>query len=104
MKPLPDTYDKEGFTHRVLERDGQVALIEKRTKPENRVIGYEVIVIQSHEGYDVMGRVVPPSEFPPRSEEWGTYGFSFNRHDLEGARKKLSKLAKAVKKEARQKS
>lgn len=92
MKPLPTQFRKDGFDHEVIRREGMVALI-KKTK--TGYSSFEVIRIQSHDGYEMMGVVVPPAEHMPRSEDWGTHGFTFPGDSRVKADAKFMELVRA---------
>lgn len=59
---------------------------------EGRVPHYEVIIIQSHDGFSVAGKEVEASEFYPRSEDWGTYGWTYST--LEEVKVKTATLSR----------
>ena len=88
-KPVLKEFRKDQADFKLLKREGDVALLQKI---RGDYCGFEVVVIQKHNGYEMMGKVVPPSEFYPSSEQWGTYGFSFLPSDREGAERKFQEL------------
>jgi len=90
MKKLPTKFRKEGLDHVVLQRQGDVVLIHK-TKPE-MYDGYEVAIVQSHNGYRFGNEFFPPAEFMPRNEDWGSKGFTCR--DIESANARFAKLVK----------
>ncbi|MCK9587800.1 MAG: hypothetical protein M0Q93_00390 [Terrimicrobiaceae bacterium] len=94
MKKLSDSFRKEGFDHKVLKREGDVVLIRKTKEAGGHYDGYEVAIVQSHQGYRFGNETFPPAEFMPRNEDWGWKGFSFT--DLERAEIKFAKLVKAA--------
>jgi hypothetical protein len=53
--------------------------------------------VLSHKGYTIQGKVVPPSEFYPRSEDWGLHGFTYHR--LNEAEDRLSLMIEQEAKE-----
>lgn len=93
MKELT-TYKKNGFTWRLIERRGNVAISQSP-------VGFEVFVIQSHEGRTFPGKnpgdeptVSPPAEFAPSNEQWGVLGFSYSK-----VSEAVSKMLSLVQKE-----
>ena len=90
MKKLPDNFRKEGFDHKVLKREGDVALL---SKSKDNYHGFEVVVVQSHNGYRFGNELFPPAEFMPRNEDWGSKGFTCSSR--EAAEVRFTKLLKA---------
>ncbi len=88
MKSLPTEFSKNGFNFRQLLRDGNVALFAKWNEdvPET----YEVILIQSHDGYEIAGSHVEAGEFYPASTSWGQHGWTYVL--LEEAKKQFRDL------------
>ena len=74
MKTLPIEFTKNGFQYRQLARDGNAALYSQ-TKGDFGA--YEVFAIQSHNGREIAGKLIPPAEFGPSSEEWGSKGWTY---------------------------
>jgi len=81
-KPLPKEFRHDGFTFRQIAREGNAAIYEQtwngwaQTSP-----AYEVIRIRQRDGFQIGGRFVEPSEIYPKSEAWGTDGFTFADKD-----------------------
>jgi len=91
MKQLPQTFKRNGFTFGQMEREGNVAIYRKH---KGRISSFEVVLIQSHNGRIIMGEVIPPSEFYPSSEQWGTKGWTLAEADYHGAHRKFLELLK----------
>jgi hypothetical protein len=89
MRPLATQFKKDGFDHKVIRREKMIAIVEK-THKDCTTPSYEVVRVQTHQGYEIMGRVVEPSEFMPRTAEWGIHGFTYM--DLESAEKKFRQM------------
>jgi len=91
-KPLPTRFRHCGFDYRQIAREGNAAIYEQHwtgcAKPS---VCYEVIRIRRREGFQIAGRFVEAAELYPRSEAWGTYGFTLT--DRDAAFAKLSELA-----------
>lgn len=71
MKQLTN-YRKHGNDFLLIKRSGSVGLFQ-----EKKYNSYEVIIIQSHNGREIMGNVIPPAEFAPSDESWGSKGWTY---------------------------
>jgi hypothetical protein len=79
-KPLPKEFRHDGFTYRQITRDA--AIYEQRwTGCAEPSVCYEVIRIRRREGFQIGGRFVEAAELYPRSEAWGTDGFTLTERD-----------------------
>ena len=67
-------FKKYGDTHMQVYRDGDWAIYEC-VSPTNRV-RYEVVIIKRRDACNVYGRLYPPMEVYPASEQWGAYGWT----------------------------
>lgn len=74
MKTLPKTFSKNGFDFERIDRRGDLAIFRKHKK--SRCVSYEVVRIQSHDGYAIAGKQIEAGECYPSSESWGTHGFT----------------------------
>ncbi len=99
MKTLPEQFRSNGFDFRQLKRVGDVAVFEKSKpilKPSRgyeMIRSFEVVKIQSHNGYEIAERKIEPAESMPSSESWGRLGWTFT--DLQSAENKFNELSKA---------
>lgn len=75
MKTLPLTFRADRFNFTQLTRSGDLAIYRKE-KPATNYVGFEVIRIQRHNGFEIKGRKVEPTEFYPGNEKWGVDGFT----------------------------
>lgn len=73
MKLLPTEFRKHGYEFRQLQREGDVALFEKR---QGTVVAYEVVIVQRHEEYVMAGNTIAAAEAMPGNETWGLKGWS----------------------------
>ena len=90
-KPLPTRFRHDGFHFRQIAREGNAAIYEQTWSGcPNPSISYEVIRIRRREGFQIGGRLIEPAELYPRSESWGTDGWTVP--DKESAFRKLRKL------------
>jgi hypothetical protein len=91
-KPLESDFQRGQFNLKQIAREGDVAVYEQTwrgsTEPS---VCYEVIRIRRHNGKEIKGQWVDPSEFYPSSTEWGKYGFTLT--NKEAAFAKLRELA-----------
>jgi len=91
MKKLEDKFVKKGFTYTLDKRVGCKAIyIQSKGGEFNITPHYEVIIIKSHDGYEIAGNKILPSEVYPSSTQWGTLGWTFV--DLQDAENKFNKL------------
>ena len=86
MKTLPKTFSKNGFEFEQIDRRGDLAIFRKHKK--SRCVSYEVVKIQSHDGYEIAGKKIEAGECYPPSESWGSLGFTLPTY--EAALKKLA--------------
>jgi len=91
MKQLTE-YKRNGLTWQIVTRKGNAAIFQSR-------YGYEVIVIQSHNGRTIAAKddkpevYCEPAEYPPSNEQWGSKGWSYRADQLWQAEIKLADLA-----------
>jgi len=91
MKQLTE-YKRNGLTWQIVTRKGNAAIFQSR-------YGYEVIVIQSHNGRTIAAKddkpevYCEPAEYPPSNEQWGSKGWSYRIDQLTAAESKLEQLA-----------
>ena len=88
MKPLKDEYVKDGLLRRVCRREGDVAIASVLLG--EKIVGFEVWRIGSHDGYEIAGNVIEAAETPPPTSEWGRMGWSYD--NWRDAYKKLKEL------------
>lgn len=75
MKILEKKFDSLGFSFLQIHRENNYAIYERRyTNSEFK--HYEVIKVQSHNGYEMNGTKYPPSEYYPSANNWGTMGWT----------------------------
>ena len=81
-RALPKLFRHDGFEFRQIVRGRGSAIYEQKwlgcSSPS---ICYEVVRIRRREGFWIKGRFVEPAEVYPRSEAWGTDGFTFTNKD-----------------------
>jgi hypothetical protein len=109
MKKLDKDFESAGFKYKQIHRENMYAIYERHHNT-SEIKHFEVIKIQSHNGLEIAGNKIPPSEYYPSSNSWGTNGFtcinkqsSYNRLDRlmkddlinkEAAKKKAEKTKK----------
>jgi hypothetical protein len=80
MKKLEKQFTSKGFEFNQVLRKGNMAIYEKgRAESSNK--SYELIYIKSHNGYEIAGNKIPPSEIYPSDSSWGTYGWTYITFD-----------------------
>lgn len=90
MKKIQKAFKQKGFAFQLLKRLENVALLEKTSKGGG--VSYEVVVIRAHNGYSIAGTEVAASEFLPKDEDFGKFGWSYST--LEAAEKKFHEVKK----------
>jgi hypothetical protein len=75
MKKLNKEFESAGFKYKQIHREGMFAIYERKYI-ENANKHYESIKIQSHNGMEIAGKKLPPSEFYPSSNSWGRHGYT----------------------------
>jgi len=74
-KVITNQFKKKGFNYRQLKRDGMKAIFEQ-TRPGSPVHNYEVVKLGRHNGYNMGGSHIEPSETYPGSSLWGIMGWT----------------------------
>jgi len=85
-KPIEKTFRKNGFDYQEVWREGDFA-IYKQSKSITTKIWFEAVQITRHDGYEIAGNKIEPSEVYPSSEKWGLLGFTCS--SLEAAHKRI---------------
>jgi hypothetical protein len=85
-KTLAKTFRKNGFDYQQVWREGDFA-IYKQSKEGVTKNWFEAIQITRHDGYEIAGNKIEPSEIYPSNEKWGTFGFTCV--DLSSAKKRI---------------
>ena len=88
MKILEEQFEHTGFNFQQITRKNNYAIYRKT---KEGVRNYEVVVIKSHDGKDIMGRYYEPSEIYPASSNWGHDGWTYI--SLESAVDKFNELS-----------
>lgn len=90
MKKIDKTFTSKNFSHKQIHREGDFAIYERINLDSSDKKHYEVIKIQSHNGYAIGGQMYPASEFYPSSNAWGSDGYTCTTK--ENAYKRLDKM------------
>lgn len=75
MKKINE-YSKNGYDFKIVQRQDNLVISSGKSRKHGSQ-NWEVVEIQSHNGLTIGGVSIPPSEFIPRNEQWGTKGWSF---------------------------
>ena len=86
MKKIEKSFVSKGFEFKQVMRDGDMAIYEKHAD-KSECSSYELIYITSHNGYEIGGAKIPPSEVYPSDSQWGTYGWTYT--NLKAAKENL---------------
>lgn len=73
MRKLPKLFKQKGFSFTQIKREGNKA-IYKKTK--DNIVSYEVVIVSSHNGYELGGQKIAAAETYPSSSQWGIKGFT----------------------------
>lgn len=96
MKPLPEKFIKKGFKHQLYKREGKVAIYKRHHTECIKSLHYEVIIINSHNGIYIEGNYIEPCELYPSGSQWGAFGWTFSKKDLDKAEAKFASLKKQL--------
>jgi hypothetical protein len=89
MKILEKNFERKIFNYEQLYRKGNLAIYAQKNK-ETGSATYEVIIIKSHNGYEIGGVKIEPSEVYPGDSQWGILGWTCQT--MEAAKNKINKL------------
>jgi len=78
---LPNSYKKNGYYHRQIYREGDIAIYETKTPETGRVVCYEVFEIQKIPAGAINGKVYEAREATPSNSAWGILGWSVSNKD-----------------------
>lgn len=88
-KVIPSEFKKKGFTYKQIVREGMKAIYEQ-TREGTELRNYEVVKLGRHNGYNMGGAFIEPSETYPGSSLWGIMGWTCQ--SLEDANKRYNAL------------
>jgi len=91
MKKLEKEFTSLKFNFKQIMREKDFAIYE-RTYEDGKHKHYEAIKIKSHNGYEIAGVKIAPSECYPGSNSWGIDGFTCQTR--EDAVKTLNRMIK----------
>ena len=83
--PLGHTWQHDGFTLRIIRREGLTVMAEKAPPTS-----YEVAILRPYKAGIVWGKQHEAGESYPSSEQWGSQGWSYN--SLEAAEARFAQL------------
>ena len=96
MKLLPEKFTKKGFKHVLIKREGRVALYKRYQQESIKTLHYEVVVISQHNGIHIEGNYIEPGELYPSTSQWGSFGWTFGKNQLEQAEEKFLVVQKQL--------
>jgi len=77
MKTLEKKFTNKNFSYKQVVREGDVAIYEQKLIDDQATISrYEVIIIRSHDGYEINGNKIAPSEMYPSANQWWQLGWT----------------------------
>ena len=77
VRPIPDTFKKNGYSYRLLRRSERVCIYEQ-WQGSGRLAAYEVMIIRIDRARKCRGRNFPETERLGSNEDWGKYGWTFS--------------------------
>jgi hypothetical protein len=96
MKKLEKQFVKKGFKFTQVTRKGDVAIYKQESVAvKDPKANYEVVIIKSHNGYEIGGSKIVAAEVYPGSTQWGLLGWTYP--DLSGAEERFKKIIKELK-------
>jgi hypothetical protein len=84
FKPLEFPFDKSGFRHELIKRDGLICLVRRsRIDHPDTPPHCEVVKLRQKPAWvcPATGVQIPPKEVYPDAERWGDIGFTYNTMD-----------------------
>jgi hypothetical protein len=91
MKTLEKKITNKNFSYKQIVRENNVAIYEQKIiDSEDPTKRYEVIIIRSHDGYEINGNKIAPSEMYPSANQWGQLGWTCLT--MEDAQKRFKKV------------
>ena len=69
------TYNKNGYGFSLLYRENDIAIFSGVGKQCGDKT-WEIVLIQSHNGKSIKDTFIPPKEFPPSNNQWGSKGWT----------------------------
>lgn len=87
MKTIPQTYNKDGYTHTLLERNDVVAIYSKL---KGDVLYFETVIIRKRKQDNDFAGTKAGDEYIPGTNEWGSYGWTYLTYGQ--AKEKMSKI------------
>ncbi len=76
MKTLPLTYTANGYLHKQIKREEDIAIYVTIEPLSNRIIGYEVFRIVKQIAKTVFRQLLEDKEMTPGNSLWGFNAFS----------------------------
>jgi len=96
MKKLEKQFVKKGFKFTQVTRKGDVAIYKQESVAvKDPKANYEVVIIKSHNGYEIGGSKIAAAEVYPGSTQWGLLGWTYQ--DLPAAEGRFKKILKELK-------
>ena len=77
MMKIKKEFIRSGFHHKLVQRDGDVAIYQ-RGLVNRKDVHYEVVKISRHGGYKMGGAFIKAAETYPGASLWGIQGWTCN--------------------------
>jgi len=99
VRILPTKIHKYGYCFTQINRINNIAIYKQTKSSFKHFKAWEVIKIKSHDGYELVGIPFEPAEMYPRSNRWGTDGWTYTVY--EDALKKFNQLVARSRKKSK---
>jgi len=103
MRKLEIQFNKNGYHHQQVYRQGDIAIYELTSLETGRILGYEVFEVQKFPERIIKGKMIDESEGTPSNEQWGIKGFTvwnktaaMEKAEILRARRDRRNLAKRI--------
>ena len=95
MKQLKEELKFNGFNYKQIKRTDKIALYSQNTK-KGKLVGYELFIIPTHNGYKIANKEFLPSEYFAKDEHFGKTAWSL-KPCLGYALQKFNELEQEIK-------
>src|SRR5215471_3259203 len=75
-EPLAFPFDRDDFSHELLERHGDACLVARRNL-RTESLHWEVVLVQRHPAETIRGHAYPAREAYPPDSAWGDAGWTY---------------------------
>ena len=77
MKTVPTTYQANGYTYKLLGRNGKLVLYAQIHPHDKKPCAWELCIVRKRKAMTINGKRVEAHEYLPKNDEWGALGLTF---------------------------